>query len=257
MIERRQHWGSRTSVNGHAFRKQTSRGASLHQRAFIHQEIHLTAPTLRRTGAATVFPFPSVTLHTARDRDTSPRRNTLPRLEPVTYFHNHGDTVRREEMASGGHLLAAQRQSVEARIKSLLNVDLKEICRAWGYPISGNKVHLQKRCMESKLQTCVKGAWTRRIDQLTRVLWAVLDDTIIKGDTTGFENLKYRVAHSGHPPPPHHLDSPTDSFASPPTGFQQRIMTSARAGAGPTANRLPTGGRCSCAIQILTFCRMR
>lgn len=58
-------------------------------------------------------------------------------------------------MASGGHLLAQQRPSVEARIKSLLNADLKEICKAYGSAVSGTKVVLQKRCIQGECWLCV------------------------------------------------------------------------------------------------------
>jgi hypothetical protein len=58
-------------------------------------------------------------------------------------------------MASGGHLLAQQKHSVEARIKGLLNADLKEICKAYGAAVSGTKVILQKRC--------IQGEWTAAI----------------------------------------------------------------------------------------------
>jgi hypothetical protein len=63
-------------------------------------------------------------------------------------------------MASGGHLLAQQRPSVEARIKSLLNADLKEICKAYGAAVSGTKVILQKRCIqgECNMSLCGSGA---------------------------------------------------------------------------------------------------
>jgi len=53
-------------------------------------------------------------------------------------------------MASGGHLLAQQKHSVEARIKGLLNADLKEICKAYGAAVSGTKVILQKRCIQGE-----------------------------------------------------------------------------------------------------------
>lgn len=53
-------------------------------------------------------------------------------------------------MASGGHLLAQQRPNVEARIKSLLNADLKEICKAYGAAVSGTKIVLQKRCIQGE-----------------------------------------------------------------------------------------------------------
>lgn len=47
-------------------------------------------------------------------------------------------------------MLAQQRYSVEARIKSLLNADLKEICKAYGAAVSGTKVVLQKRCIQGE-----------------------------------------------------------------------------------------------------------
>ena len=53
--------------------------------------------------------------------------------------------------ASGGHLLQQGRASVETRIKTLVNNDLKEICRAFNYQVSGTKAALQKRCVESEV----------------------------------------------------------------------------------------------------------
>lgn len=50
-------------------------------------------------------------------------------------------------MASGGHILAQQKPNVEARIKVLINDDLKRICKAYGVAVSGTKVVLQKRCL--------------------------------------------------------------------------------------------------------------
>jgi hypothetical protein len=64
-------------------------------------------------------------------------------------------------MASGGHLLAQQRPSVEARIKSLLNADLKEICKAYGAAVSGTKVVLQKRCIQGECQQHRLCVWER------------------------------------------------------------------------------------------------
>lgn len=56
-------------------------------------------------------------------------------------------------MASGGHLLLSQKQSVEARIKILVNQDLREICKHYNKPVSGTKVVLQARCQESEQHT--------------------------------------------------------------------------------------------------------
>ena len=56
-------------------------------------------------------------------------------------------------MASGGHLMLQGKPGIEAKIKTLINQDLKEICKAYGHPVSGNKASLQKRCMDSELYT--------------------------------------------------------------------------------------------------------
>lgn len=60
-------------------------------------------------------------------------------------------------MASGGHILAQQKPNVEARIKVLINDDLKRICKAYGVAVSGTKVVLQKRC--------ITGEWTTEDDK--------------------------------------------------------------------------------------------
>lgn len=53
-------------------------------------------------------------------------------------------------MASGGHILQQQKPHVETRIKGLVNDNLKDICRAYGQPVSGNKANLQTRCIDGE-----------------------------------------------------------------------------------------------------------
>lgn len=50
---------------------------------------------------------------------------------------------------------------MEARIKSLLNADLKEICKAYGAAVSGTKVVLQKRCIQGECQQQLLCVWER------------------------------------------------------------------------------------------------
>ena len=45
---------------------------------------------------------------------------------------------------------AHQKPQLEHRIKQVVNNDLKEICKAYGYQVSGTKPVLQKRCLESE-----------------------------------------------------------------------------------------------------------
>ncbi|PIA91599.1 E3 SUMO-protein ligase pli1 [Cercospora beticola] len=80
--------------------------------------------------------------------------------------------------ASGGHVLHQQKSSVETRIKTLVNNDLKEICRAYNYQVSGQKSALQKRCTE------------------------ILDTIVRDGDVAAFRDLNYRVNNHGKAPPP-------------------------------------------------------
>lgn len=63
-------------------------------------------------------------------------------------------------MASGGHSLAQQKQGVESRLKGLINVDLKELCKAYHTPVSGTKATLQRRCIAGKSSLWgARGAW--------------------------------------------------------------------------------------------------
>lgn len=59
-------------------------------------------------------------------------------------------------MASGGHILAQQRPNVEARIKVLINDDLKKICKAYSQPVSGTKIVLQKRCIAGECHHTIR-----------------------------------------------------------------------------------------------------
>lgn len=43
-----------------------------------------------------------------------------------------------------------QKPALEAKIKTLVNSDLKEICRAYNQNVSGTKALLQGRCLEGE-----------------------------------------------------------------------------------------------------------
>lgn len=58
--------------------------------------------------------------------------------------------------AGGNYQLQQQKGKCEAAIKNCINSDLKEICKAYGYQVSGTKAVLQKRCLESKRNEHVK-----------------------------------------------------------------------------------------------------
>ena len=50
-----------------------------------------------------------------------------------------------------------QRQGIETKCRTLINTDLKEICKAFGLPVSGAKAVLQKRCMDRELDLHTSG----------------------------------------------------------------------------------------------------
>ncbi|KAF7189961.1 E3 SUMO-protein ligase pli1, partial [Pseudocercospora fuligena] len=79
-------------------------------------------------------------------------------------------------MASGGHVMQQQRGSVEARIKTLVNNDLKEICKAYNYQVSGTKAILQGRCTD------------------------ILNNIVKRGDQTEFDIFNHRVGNHGQAP---------------------------------------------------------
>lgn len=54
-------------------------------------------------------------------------------------------------MAAAGVSLEQQAQAIQAKIKTLLNSDLKEICRGEGLQVSGVKNALQNRIIGSTL----------------------------------------------------------------------------------------------------------
>lgn len=46
-----------------------------------------------------------------------------------------------------------QRAALEVKLKTLINEQLKDICRSYGHNVSGTKATLQKRCVDSKLRS--------------------------------------------------------------------------------------------------------
>ncbi|KAK3676443.1 E3 SUMO-protein ligase pli1 [Recurvomyces mirabilis] len=94
-------------------------------------------------------------------------------------------------MASGGHILQAQRTNIETQLKRAINQVLKEICRAYGKAVSGNKAELQRRCIE------------------------ILNDIAARGDPVALDNFKYRLTNEGRGPSTQTLDSPANTYSSP------------------------------------------
>jgi E3 SUMO-protein ligase PIAS1 len=106
--------------------------------------------------------------------------------------------------------LQQQKGSLETRIKLLVNVDLKDICRHYNYQVSGTKAVLQKRVIEGEEQSMrhvtqfssPPSEWMCRKGQTTTNgnIFVVLDDIVAAGDEDGFKKLNHMVANHGQVP---------------------------------------------------------
>ncbi|GAB7357256.1 hypothetical protein MBLNU459_g8231t3 [Dothideomycetes sp. NU459] len=125
-------------------------------------------------------------------------------------------------MASGTQDLQHSKLAVEARIKTLINNDLKEICRGENLAVSGVKAQLQNRILQRTCNTFV-------------VFTCMRVSVRVQGDANAFERIRYRVNHHGQSPTHDaytsalpHLDRSTP--ISPAPG---RPMTSSSYGSRP------------------------
>ncbi|KAI7520023.1 hypothetical protein KC319_g7073, partial [Hortaea werneckii] len=113
-------------------------------------------------------------------------------------------------MASGGHEMLQQKPALEAKIKTLVNSDLKEICRAYNQNVSGTKALLQGRCLE------------------------VLNDIIRTGDVRAFEDLKHRAQYKGQPLAVNATSgTPASAYNSTPASMKAHGVGAGRLGGGP------------------------
>ncbi|KAK5134900.1 hypothetical protein LTR08_005990 [Meristemomyces frigidus] len=107
-----------------------------------------------------------------------------------------------------------QRPGVETKCRTLINQDLKEICKAYGQPVSGAKAVLQKRCMD------------------------ILENLVQKGDSTAFDDFRFRVNNRGQGRPKYPVDSPANAYGSP-SGVQNLMSRNPLS----TQSRMPTSGK--------------
>jgi E3 SUMO-protein ligase PIAS1 len=103
-----------------------------------------------------------------------------------------------KEMASDSVRLRDLAAFVDRKIKSLINNDLKEICRQEGLPVSGVKAALQKRISEGNPIPRVHPPLSHT-PLTTR--HSVIAHHLRKGDAAALERLRYRAEHSGRDPP--------------------------------------------------------
>ncbi|OCK84814.1 hypothetical protein K432DRAFT_413769 [Lepidopterella palustris CBS 459.81] len=81
-------------------------------------------------------------------------------------------------MATSGRALQEQAHALQARIKTLINSDLKEICRGENLQVSGVKAALQNRII------------------------SLIDTFVRSGDVQGIARIRHRIANHGVAAPP-------------------------------------------------------
>lgn len=120
---------------------------------FSHSTSHST--TVHRLQRSSVPPPRSYnTSSLPRKREPSVLLKSIS-VHNLPYPHEFGEIgfstapARRQRMATQQYW-QQQRNSLEKRITTLTNDELKTICRAYGYQVSGIKSTLQKRCLEGE-----------------------------------------------------------------------------------------------------------
>ncbi|KAF2176257.1 hypothetical protein K469DRAFT_607743 [Zopfia rhizophila CBS 207.26] len=85
-------------------------------------------------------------------------------------------------MASNGNTIQQLAAALIARSKTLVNNDLKRICKEEGQIQSGNKLQLQQRVLDSTLH--------------------LIERAVQRNDLDSLQRLRYRIQHHGEAPPP-------------------------------------------------------
>lgn len=96
--------------------------------------------------------------------------------------------------------LNALGQTIEARCKTLINNDLKKICKEEGQTQSGNKAQLQQRIFDCTYPSTLTFTLLIGVLSLTLFLITVIHDAVSRGDSELLTRLQYRVQHHGDYP---------------------------------------------------------
>ncbi|KAF2765969.1 hypothetical protein EJ03DRAFT_194201 [Teratosphaeria nubilosa] len=122
-------------------------------------------------------------------------------------------------MATDAATFQQQKPYVVTQLKGLLNDQLKEILRAYGKPVTGNKSNLQSRCI------------------------ALLDEAAQQGDASLFNDIRHRAGNKGKPQPKEPADNhPTHGYTAPGS-YASSHMAPGRPSAAAGQSRAPAGSR--------------
>ena len=141
-------------------------------------------------------------------------------------------------MASGG--ISPLRNTLTAHIKTLINHDLREICRQEGLPVSGIKSQLQTRVIDCKYISAV----CLKVPKLTSYHKTVINRYTQINDVEGLNRLSFRIYNHGRSPTTELGHSPSRTIASQPlagiNSFDLNLAPLAiPAGIQPMANGFP------------------
>ena len=104
------------------------------------------------------------------------------------------------------------RNSLTAHIKTLINHDLREICRQEGLPVSGIKNQLQTRVIDCKYIYWLRVESTK-VDELPQT---VINRYTQINDVEGLNRLSFRIYNHGRSPTTELGRSPSRTIASQP-----------------------------------------
>jgi len=113
-------------------------------------------------------------------------------------------------MATSTRALQDQAISLQSRIKTLINSDLKEICRGENLPVSGVKAALQNRIIQRA--PCSLLPHGKNEADLPCV--PVIETFVKTGDVQGLARIRHRIANHGAAPSAGPYPVPGPAFPS-------------------------------------------
>lgn len=117
-------------------------------------------------------------------------------------------------MASGG--MQPLRNTLTAHVKTLINQDLREICRQEGLPVSGIKNQLQSRIIDCKCISLDSFGGVLKRAKLTSYPQTVINYYAQRNDVESLQRLSYRIYNHGQSPTRDLGPSPSRAIGTQP-----------------------------------------
>jgi E3 SUMO-protein ligase PIAS1 len=122
-------------------------------------------------------------------------------------------------MATSSRALQDQANTLSSRIKTLINADLKEICRGENLAVSGVKAGLQARIIQRRPYPSPSSLSLSPGHEANFLLSSAgLEELAQTGDVVGITRLRYRVLNHGAAPP----DTSTPTYPSSSSPMQHQ-----------------------------------